>query len=167
VSLVFENRDTIRFQIQEMARAERIMSDSGIQTELDVYNPLIPDPGELSATLYIELTSRSEMEEWLPKLVGIERAVQLEIGAVGTNGSSGGGRPVSIVRCDVDPAHEAALTREELTASVHYVRFSLSATQVERFRDEGVAVAIDHPGYQERTPLPPETKSSLLEDLLA
>lgn len=156
VSVVFENRETIRFQIQEMARAERIMSDSGIQTELDVYNPLIPEPGELSATLYVELTSRPQMEEWLPKLVGIERAVQLEIG----------GPPAAVVRCDVDPAHEAALTREEVTASVHYVHFSLTPAQVQRFRDETVALAIEHPGYQERTVLSPETKSSLIDDLL-
>src|SRR3954465_12628992 len=85
VSIVFENRDTIRFQIQEMARAERILTDDGIQAELDIYNPLIPDKGSLSATLFIELTSKDELIEWLPKLVGIERSVRLGIG--------GGGRP--------------------------------------------------------------------------
>jgi hypothetical protein len=160
VSVVFENRDTIRFQVQEMARAERIMSDAGIEAELDVYNPLIPEPGELSATLYIELTSRAEMEEWLPKLVGVERAVQLEIGDPGT------GRPATVVRSAVDPAHEASLTREEITASVHYVRFSLTDAQIERFREETVALAVDHPSYRERTALSAETKSSLLDDLL-
>src|SRR5437763_2455461 len=80
VTLVFENRDTIRFQIQEMARAERILTDDGIQTELDVYNPLIPEAGSLSATMFIELTSKDELMEWLPKLVGIERAGELRIG---------------------------------------------------------------------------------------
>jgi len=56
VSLVFENRETMRSQIQEMARAEKMVSDEQIQKELDVYNALIPEPGELSATLFIELT---------------------------------------------------------------------------------------------------------------
>ena len=57
VTFVFENRDTVRFQVQEMARAEKLISDDGIQTELDVYNPLIPEPGVLSATMFVELTS--------------------------------------------------------------------------------------------------------------
>ena len=61
VTLVFENRDTIRFQVQEMARAEKIITDEGIQNELDIYNPLIPEPGTLSATLFIELTSKDEL----------------------------------------------------------------------------------------------------------
>src|SRR5579884_1166174 len=68
VSVVFENLDTVRFQIQEMARAERMLTDEAIQNELDAYNPLIPDPGELSATLFLELTSDAELREWLPKL---------------------------------------------------------------------------------------------------
>ncbi len=83
VTIVFENRDTIRFQIQEMARAEKMSSDAAIQTELDVYNPLIPDPGSLAATLFIELTTKDDLVEWLPKLVGIERSVELRIGAPG------------------------------------------------------------------------------------
>ena len=164
VSVVFENRDTIRFQIQEMARAERILSDAGIQTELDIYNPLIPERGELSATLYIELTSRPQMEEWLPKLVGIERALQLQIGA-SKNDTRGNGSQ-TVVPAEVDAAHEATLTREEVTASVHYVRFALTPEQIEQFRDAPVALAAEHPAYPETTVLSPETKSSLLEDLL-
>jgi len=62
VTLLFENRDTIQFQVQEMARAERLHSDEQIQTELDIYNPLIPSPGELSATLFIELTDVKKSE---------------------------------------------------------------------------------------------------------
>src|SRR4051794_13233226 len=74
VTLVFENARTIRFQIQEMARVEKILTDDGIETELRIYNPLIPEPGHLAATLFIELTSDDQLREWLPKLVGIERA---------------------------------------------------------------------------------------------
>ena len=75
VTLMFENRDTMRYQIQEMARVERTFTDQGIQEELDVYNPLIPEPGQLCATLFIELTSDDQMREWLSKLVGIEHSV--------------------------------------------------------------------------------------------
>ncbi|HWE54709.1 MAG TPA: DUF3501 family protein [Acidimicrobiales bacterium] len=153
ISVVFENRDTIRFQIQEMARAERLLSDAAIQTELDTYNPLIPGPGELSASMYIELTNREEMEHWLPRLVGIERAVQIIVGA-------------SVVPCIVDESHAAHLTREEITAAVHFVRFELTPGQIESFRSEPVFVAIDHPAYQERTELLPASRDSLLADLL-
>src|SRR3954469_2135638 len=92
VSIVFENRDTIRFQIQEMARAEKILSDDAIQGELDIYNPLIPEPGSLAATMFIELTSKDELMEWLPKLVGIESAVELRIGRGGGAGRGGARR---------------------------------------------------------------------------
>jgi hypothetical protein len=160
VSLVFENRDTIRFQIQEMARAERLFTDHAIQTELDTYNPLIPGPGELSASLYIELTSREEMERWLPRLVGIERSVQIEIA------SAGNGAGPEVVRCAVDPDHAARLTREEVTAAVHFVRFEFSPGQVETFRAGRAAVVIDHPEYPERADLGEASRQALLEDLL-
>jgi hypothetical protein len=75
MTLVFECVDTVRFQIQEMARVEKILSDEAIQVELDIYNRLLPQVGELSATLFIELTSDALLREWLPKLVGIERAL--------------------------------------------------------------------------------------------
>ena len=111
VTVVFENRDTIRFQIQEMARVEKILTDEGIQAELRAYNPLIPEPGNLSATMFIELTTDEQLREWLPKLVGIERAVELRLGRRRTD-----------VRCVVDADHESQLTREDITASVHYVQ---------------------------------------------
>ena len=156
VTLVFENRETIRFQVQEMARAERILSDDAIQHELDVYNALIPDPGQLSATLFIELTSKADLMEWLPKLVGIERSLELIIGE---------GEGSDVVRCIPEEAHEAQLTREEVTASVHYIRFELSAAQVERFEREPVVLAVNHPAYAQGATLGDDTKSSLLGDL--
>ncbi|MDQ1437466.1 MAG: hypothetical protein QOK43_1095 [Acidimicrobiaceae bacterium] len=152
VTLLFENRDTIRFQVQEMARAERMLSDDQIQTELDVYNPLIPDVGELSATLFVELTSKEQLVEWLPKLVGVERSVELIIGR-------------EVVRCEVEEAHADQLTRQDVTASVHYVRFRLSPEQVGRFASEPVVLAVNHPNYAEGTHLSDDTKRALLEDL--
>ena len=83
MTLVFESLDTVRFQVQEMARAEKIISDEAIQVELDIYNPLLPEPGELSATLFIELTSEEALREWLPRLVGIEARSALRL--VGTS----------------------------------------------------------------------------------
>jgi hypothetical protein len=157
VTLVFENRDTIRFQIQEMARAERMLTDEAIQTELDIYNPLVPEAGQLAATLFIELTSPDEMEEWLPKLVGIERSVELHIG-------DGGDRIV--VPATPEEAHAAQLTRTELTASVHYVHFVLDDAQAAAFARGPVAVATNHPAYRESTALSAATWSELLMDVV-
>jgi hypothetical protein len=151
VTLVFENRDTIRFQIQEMARVEKLISDEAIQTELDIYNPVIPEPGHLSATLFIELTTDDELREWLPKLVGIERSVVLRFG--GTE-----------VRCMPDEDHEAQLTRDEITASVHYVRFDFIPEQVEAFAGR-VELAVDHQSYGHQVDLRDETVSELVADL--
>jgi hypothetical protein len=156
ITLLFENRDTMRFQIQEMARAERMLSDEQIQTELDVYNPLIPDAGELSATLFVELTSKEQLVEWLPKLVGVERSVELVIGE---------GAGSEVVRSEVEEAHADQLTRDDVTASVHYVRFRLTPAQVERFAAEPVVLAVNHPEYAEGARLSDETKSHLLQDL--
>lgn len=152
VTLVFENRETVRFQIQEMARAEKLMSDEQILTELDAYNPLIPEDGRLTATLFIELTSKADLVEWLPKLVGIERSLELRIGD-------------DVVRSTVDESHAEQLTREEITASVHYVRFELTPDQVRRLHEEQVVLAVAHPAYQHAAMLSPETKTSLAADL--
>ena len=77
VTVAFENRETMRSQIHEMLRAEKAMDDAAVLEELRAYNPLIPEPGQLCATLFIELTSDAQMREWLPKLVGIERALEI------------------------------------------------------------------------------------------
>jgi hypothetical protein len=154
VTFVFENRDTIRFQIQEMARAEKILSDEGIETELRIYNPLIPEPGNLSTTLFIELTTDEQLREWLPKLVGIERAVELRVGP-----------GAEAIACTVDPDHDKQLTRDEITASVHYVGFALTPAQVEAFATGPVALAVTHPAYEHVLELTEGTRVELLGDL--
>jgi hypothetical protein len=156
VTLVFENRDTIRFQVQEMVRVERMLSDTQVQAELDVYNPLIPEPGELSATLFVELTDEASLREWLPKLVGIERAVELRVGA---------GSHAMVVRSIPEAAHEEQLTRPDVTASVHYLRFALDSDQLARFAEGPVVLAVDHPQYRYQTVLSEETRRELIEDL--
>jgi hypothetical protein len=153
VTVVFENRDTIRFQIQEMARAERMLTDEAIQTELDIYNPLVPESGQLAMTLFIELTDKDGLMNWLPRLVGIERSLELRL-ADGT-----------AVASTPEAAHAEPLTREETTASVHYVYFDLTPEQVEAFASGPVTLAVAHPNYDEATPLSEETRTELLTDL--
>ena len=153
VTLLFENGRTIRFQIQEMARAEKIVSDEGIETELGIYNPLIPEPGQLCATLFIELTSKEALVEWLPELVGIERSVALRL----ADGD--------LVRAVVDEDHEQQLTRDEITASVHYLRWDMTPEQVERFAAGPVTLVSDHASYAVETPLPEAAHAELAGDL--
>lgn len=153
LTLVFENAQTIRFQIQEMARVEKLLSDEAIETELRIYNPLVPEPGQLCATLFVELTSKDALMEWLPKLVGIEQAVALQL----PDGS--------LVRAVVDEAHEAQLTRDEITASVHYVRWDLTAENVAAFAEGPVRLIVDHPNIHVSAELRPDTAAELLNDL--
>ena len=155
LTVVCENRTTIRFQIQEMARAEKMATDAQIQAELDTYNPLIPGPGEISLTLFLELTNDEDLREWLPRLVGIERALVLELGE---------GDSARRVAVEVDRAHAAQLTREEVTASVHYVRFILDGGAQEAFRKGPAAFVADHPAYAHRALLTDLTRESIAVD---
>lgn len=153
MTLVFECLDTVRFQVQEMARVEKIISDEAIQVELDVYNRLLPSPGELSATLFIELTSEDGLRDWLPRLVGIERRLALACDG-------------EVVASVPEAEHAAALTRETVTPAVHYLRFPFTDTQVDGFATAGeVALVSTHEAYEARTVLPPAVRTELLGDL--
>ena len=156
VTLLLENRDTIRFQIQEMARVEKLPTDEAIQCELDTYNSLIPEPGQLCATLFIELTEEVQMHDWLPKLVSIERSVALRAGT---------GTEARLLRAAPEKAHAANLTREETTASVHYIFWTLGPEDVAAIDAGPVALVIDHPAYPEETTLEAATVRELLFDL--
>lgn len=152
MTLVFENTDTMRFQVQEMARAEKMMSDEQIRHEVETYNELIPDPGELSATLLIELTTEEQLRTWLPRLVGVQRAVALVL--------DDGSRVVGI------PSDEERLTRDEVTPAVHFLTFRLDEAQQARVRSGGeVRVVVDHPEYQVEVALTEEQRSELAADL--
>jgi hypothetical protein len=128
-----------------------MLTDEAIQTELDIYNPLIPEHGRLCATLFIELTSKAELEEWLPKLVGVERAVRLQIGD-------------DVVQARPEAAHEEQLTRDDVTASVHYVWFDLTPAQVAALSTAPVTLAVEHPQYSHATTLLPDTVAELAAD---
>ncbi|MGC9960838.1 MAG: DUF3501 family protein [Acidimicrobiales bacterium] len=153
VTVVFENRTTMLFQIQEMVRAEKMATDEQVQGELDIYNPLIPEAGELSLTLFVELQNEAELRTWLPKLVGIERSLELRIGD-----------PATTIAAAVDREHAAQLTRDEVTASVHYVRFQLDEAERTAFGRGPVTMALTHPAYSYAVELSDETRASLLAD---
>lgn len=152
ITFVFENRDTIRFQIQEMARVEKLYSDEQIETELNIYNPLIPEAGHVAATMFIELTSEALLREWLPKLVGVERTVALRFGD-------------ERVAFTLDAAHEAQLTRDDITSAVHYVHLALDPDQIDKFATGTPRLVVEHPAYSYETTLGPGTIAELLGDL--
>ena len=150
ITMVFENTDTMRFQVQEMARAERMLSDELIAHEVATYNELIPDPGELSGTLFIELVDDARLRDWLPRLVGIEHAVRFEL--------ADGSRVPSV------PQDEERLTREEITSTVHYLKFAFSAAQQQAFADGPTRLVVDHPEYRAEVELTPEQRAGLASD---
>ena len=156
ITLLFENRDTVLFQIQEMIRTERIVDEARIQDELDVYNALVPAPGQLSATLFIEIPELSRMSqekvrETVNRFQGLDRdAVWLV---------AGGAR--------VPARFESGHTKEEKMSAVHYVRFDVPAAARQALADASadVRVVVDHPRYQAQSDLPPPMRQALLADL--
>jgi hypothetical protein len=153
LSFVFENRQTVLFQIQEMIRAERIVADARIQEEIDVYNDLIPGPGELSATLFIEIEDKDRIKPELDRFMGIDEGqhVWLQVGR----------------EFAIPGEFEAGHSKEDKLAAVHFVRFALPEPARRAFAREPVALVVEHPGYRARTELSDEARAALLEDLEA
>jgi uncharacterized protein DUF3501 len=152
LTFVFENRATVWFQIQEMIRAERIVDEWKIAEEVEVYNALLPRPGELAATLMIEIDEASEIKPVLDRLLGIDTRdyVKLRVGP-----------HVIVGKFESGHSDEA---RGKLSA-VHFVRFVLPPDAWARFRTSEVALVVEHPNERARTVLSDETKQSLLDDL--
>lgn len=151
ISLVFENRKTVIFQIQEMLRTERITDLDKIREELDVYNTLIPDSNELSATLLIEIEDQSKIREDLLKFLGIDETVYLKIGE----------------HPRIRATFEEGRSKEDKISAVQYVRFRLSPEEREGFiSGQGeILVFIDHPNYQAQAKIWQEMRKSLIQDL--
>jgi hypothetical protein len=156
LTLVFENTETMRFQVQEMARAEKMLRDEQIADEVRVYNELIPDDGELCGTLFIELTEDGQLREWLPRLVGIQRSVRLEVGDRVIPGA---------------PLGEDRLTREDVTAAVHYLEFRVGPAAApavaDALRAGPARIVVDHPAYSAAAELTAEQRAELARDLTA
>lgn len=153
LSFVFENRDTVLFQVQEMCRVERITDDGRIQAELDVYNGLLPQRGELSATLMIEIEDQAQIKPILDRFVGIDVGPHVFI-QVGKEYA-------------VPGVFEAGHSDEEKgkLSAVHFVRFAFPPEAVRAFASADVFLVVDHPAERARTPLSAETRAALLEDL--
>ena len=153
VTLQFEDELTIRYQVQEMLRIERIFEEGGIQEELDAYNPLIPDGGNLKATMMIEYPDPAERQRMLAKLKGVEDRAWIQV--------EGCERVYAIA--DEDLERENA----DKTSSVHFLRFELSDEMRKALKyGVGIAVGIDHPEYRARVDaLAPEVRASLVSDL--
>ncbi len=150
LSLVFENRDTVRSVIEELLRAERIEDPQRIAEEVHVFNELIPGDRELSATLFLEIIDQAELAQRLNDLRGIEESVHLDVD---------GDR--------VQQVHEPGRSRDDRTSSVHYLRFRLTDEQRAAFLRGGeVAVVADHPHLQARTVLDEQQRMALAADLL-
>jgi hypothetical protein len=152
VTLVFENRDTLQFQVQEMVRAERILDPAKVQDELDVYNSLLPRTGELSATLLIEITEADQIQYWLDAFMGLDRGqtVGLRVGTEQVFAEFEGGR-----------SHETKIS------AVHFVRFAPMAGMIHAIGDPAVRVtlSVSHGTYQAEAEVPWAMRQEWLTDL--
>jgi uncharacterized protein DUF3501 len=154
VRLQFEDELTIRYQIQEMLRIERIFEDDGIQGELDVYNPLVPDGSNWKATMLIEYPDADERRRALGLLKGIERRVWVEV--------EGCERVAAIADEDLEREND------EKTSSVHFLRFELSPQMCAQVKaGAAIGAGIDHDNYRHAVAsLPQNVRESIAKDIV-
>jgi hypothetical protein len=152
-ALYFEDTLTMQYQIQEMLRIERIFEPEGIQEELDVYNPLIPDGSNWKATFMVEFDDVEERKVALSKMIGIDKAVWVQVEGYDKV------RPIS----NEDLERET----EDKTSSVHFMRFELTREMVDALKGgAGLAMGIDHPAYDFTvSEVDGAVRKSLVEDL--
>jgi hypothetical protein len=152
LTLIFEDRITVQYQVQEMLRIERIFESEAIDEELGAYNPLIPDGANLKATMLIEYDDVDVRRRELEKLRGIEDLVEL---AVGTHAPAR-----AVADEDLDRSNETK------TSAVHFLRFELAPAMVAGLRSgQPLAFAVAHPHYAARVTVESEIRESLLADL--
>lgn len=154
VTLVFEDRETLRFQIQEMVWIERISDEGKVRDEIDVYNELVPGERELTATMFIEITDPRRIRSELDRLIGIDEHVALLLGR---------GRDEQRVAALFDPKQ----LQEDRISAVHYLRFRLDEAGATRFADASVParICIDHPNYRREAEIDAAVRRSLCETL--
>ena len=153
VTLLFEDEMTMRYQIQEMLRAERIFEPDGIQDELDAYNPLVPDGSNWKATMMIQYPDVDERRHALARMVGIQDRVWVQVE----------GCPKVYAVADEDLERET----EQKTSSVHFLRFELDPPMKKALRGgANIRMGVDHPNYQATLdPAAAAVRESLLNDL--
>lgn len=152
VALLFENKNTIQYQIQEMLRIEKIFDAEGIQEELDAYNPLIPDGSNLKAVMLIEYPNVEERKEKLKILKGIEKKIWIKVGSHN--------KVFAIADEDLEREDETK------TSAVHYLRYEFSASMINDWKnDSSIVMGIDHENYQSsETIISSDISSSLSGD---
>ena len=154
VNLLFEDRLTVQYQVQEMLRIERIFEGAGIQDELDAYNPLIPDGCNLKATMLFEFPDPGERAERLSQLGGIENRVYVEVE----------GQPREFAHADEDLERSSA----GKTSAVHFLRFEFAPAAIAAFRaGTGLWFGIEDPRLPERVRVPAAVQSALALDFSA
>ncbi len=152
LSLYFEDRLTVKYQVQEMLRIERIFEADAIQEELDAYNPLIPDGSNLKCTAMLEFGDVDERKERLGQLVGIEHLIWLQV--------DGHDKVFSIANEDLERS------TDEKTSAVHFMRFELTTPMIEALRSgSGISFGSDHAGYPYQEEVSKVTRRALLGDL--
>jgi hypothetical protein len=153
VTLHFEDRLTMQYQIQEMLRAERIYESEGIMEELEAYNPLIPDGSNFKATMMVEFDDVEERKAALARLIGIEDKTWVQV--------SGFDKVYAIADEDMER------DTEEKTSSVHFMRFELTPEMIEAAKSgAAISVGVDHENYSHQVePLPQSIRDSLARDL--
>jgi hypothetical protein len=153
ITLQFESEKTIRYQIQEMLRIEKIFEEEGIQSEIDAYAPLVPDGSNWKATMLIEYPDVNERKRELARLIGVEDRLFIEV--------EGHARVYAIADEDLDRENE------EKTSAVHFVRFELNPAMVASVKaGASVRLGCDHTNYPAHMTISPETLASLAADLL-
>ena len=152
LTLVFEDELTIRYQVQEMLRIEKTFEETGIQDELDAYNPLVPDGTNLKATMLIEYEDVDERRDALAQLRNVEDRVWIRV--------EGAEAVHAIADEDLDRSNE------QKTAAVHFLRFELTPSMIATLKRGGaLAIGVDHPAYRAAVdPVPAETRSALMRD---
>ena len=151
-TLYFEDSLTMQYQVQEMLRLERIFEPEGIQQELDVYNPLIPDGSNWKATFMVEYEDVAKRRDALARLIGIEKTLWVQ--------AEGHEKVYPISNEDLDRE------TEDKTSAVHFLRFELAPEMVAAIkRGAKVSAGIDHPAYREETVMPAAVRDSLAGDL--
>jgi len=151
MSMVFENHDSVLLQVQEMLRTERITDERAIDHELSTYNELIPEPGGVSGTLFIEYDDKDERARMLVRFASLREAVQLHIGG-----------HVSTARFSTHFGEEM-----DRLPAVNYLIFTVGAERAPQLLDTSVSAAIEitHPDYRQRVELPRALREELARDL--
>jgi hypothetical protein len=150
LSFTFENRETVKYQIQEMLRVEKIGDPSKIQAEIDVYNDLVPEPNSLSTTMFIEIPDQEQVRKVLDRMQGLDRSGAVFLSIDGNK-----------VPAEFEPGH----SKEDRISAVHYVKFRLTPDQATKFGGANVELHVEQAEYKAHATFRDEQKKEIAGDL--